>query len=82
MCNELLMLIVLLNFLIAIVSESYARVTSVQERFCYSKKAEMNQETFLQIKLFKYLCPCFVKLQRFDVFIFEEELVELADSED
>lgn len=75
MVNEILMLIVLLNFLIAIVSESYARVTSVKMRFSYINKAEMNQETFLQIKLLRYICPCLIKPKRFDTFIIEEELI-------
>lgn len=44
--NIILMVIILLNFLIAVISQTYERVVSQQVRFSYSNKAEMNLEYY------------------------------------
>lgn len=80
--NEILMLIVLLNFLIAIVSESYTYTNEIRVQFNYALKAELNQETFLQIKLFSLICPRLIKFEPFNVYTLEEEANKLPDDDD
>jgi uncharacterized membrane protein len=42
--NIFLMLIILLNFLIAVISATYERVDSQKTNYTYKDKAEMNEE--------------------------------------
>lgn len=52
--NEFLMLIIILNFLIAEVSQTYDRVKGAGNQFLYKKKCEVNQTAFTYRKeLFK-----------------------------
>jgi len=53
--NQYIMLIILLNFLIAVISDTYERVSEVKEMFCYRQKAQLNQECYDLIKAFKKL---------------------------
>lgn len=75
------MLIVLLNFLIAIVSESYTRVNNIQVRFNYRLKAELNQETYLLVKFFFIFAPCFKKFKYFNLYIIEQEMKQYPESD-
>ena len=43
-CNIVLMLIILLNFLIAVISQTYERVSGSRVSYTYKDKAEMNVE--------------------------------------
>jgi len=43
-CNLILMLIILLNFLIAVISQTYERVSGSKVSYTYKDKAEMNVE--------------------------------------
>ena len=67
------MLIVLLNFLIAIVSESYAKVNEQQQVLGYQRKSELNKETLLIKQNLLKLCPCCAKSQSFEIFMIEEQ---------
>lgn len=58
--NQFFNLIILLNFLIAIVSQSYDRVISESINYQYSHKSELNEETQRFFKVFR-------KPARFDI---------------
>lgn len=51
--NQFFNLIILLNFLIAIVSQSYDRVCSERMNYEYSHKSELNEETQRFFKVFR-----------------------------
>lgn len=51
--NKVLMLIVLLNFLIAIISQSYEESMSKEIIYRYKQRAQMNEECRLIFKTFK-----------------------------
>ena len=44
--NQMITLIILLNFLIAVISDSYANVNAVKDMYTYSHKAELNYECY------------------------------------
>lgn len=69
--NTVLTLIVLLNFLIAIVSESYNRMNSMKIKFNYQRKAELNRETILIIHNFMKVCVCCKKQREHELFVIE-----------
>ena len=46
--NSFLNLVILLNFLIALISQVYEKVISMKEQVMYSHRAEMNEEYFMQ----------------------------------
>ena len=56
--HQFLILIVLLNFLIAIISQSYENVMSKQEIYKYQQRVQMNKEC-LQLLDFFGLLPDF-----------------------
>lgn len=53
--NSLLMVIILLNFLIAVISQSYERVVSLQNIYNYTHKAEINLEYYQIVSTVKKL---------------------------
>ena len=55
--NQLVMQVVLFNFLIAIVSESYYKVQALRHINLFDHKSELNHEWFLTYKFFtKFSC--------------------------
>ena len=50
-----IMVIMMLNFLIAIISQSYENVMSQQIVFQYQQKVEMNEEYLMILNYFKFL---------------------------
>ena len=50
-----IMVIMMLNFLIAIISQSYENVMSQQIVFQYQQKVEMNEECLMILNYFKFL---------------------------
>ena len=52
------MFVVILNFLIAVITETYERVISLSQQYTYSHKADLNHEVFSIIKL---IVPSFIK---------------------
>lgn len=81
--NTVLTLIVLLNFLIAIVSESYNRMNRMQVKFNYLRKAELNRETILIIHNFMKVCSCcFQKQKSHEIFVIEQELFQRPEDFD
>ena len=55
--NQYINLIILLNFLIALVSEIYAAVMEKQEIVIYETRADMNREYFLNRRFYGHLKP-------------------------
>ena len=79
--NSIIMLVVLLNFLIAIVSESYERVNAMSMQFNYILKAELNIETLLLKQGFLKLLPC-LDMKSFEIFMKEQEARDYPDDMD
>lgn len=50
--HKIVMIIVLLNFLIAEVSMTYEKVKSSGNQFIYSRKADLNLQTFQILEMF------------------------------
>ena len=80
--NSIIMLVVLLNFLIAIVSESYERVNAMSMQFNYILKAELNIETLLLKQGFLKLLPCLDKMKSFEIFMKMQEAKDYHNDED
>lgn len=59
------MIIILLNFLIAVISQTYDRIISQKAIYTYSHKSDLNQETF-------HLLSKFVNLQEYKVMAFTQ----------
>ena len=55
--NQFLVLIILLNFLIAIISESYANTLEKKEYYKYVQRCEMNIETMIALDFVGKLVP-------------------------
>lgn len=60
------MLVVMLNFMIAIIDSTYQRVMSMKKIHIYMGKAELNQESYQILKYF----PCFIKLKEYKIIAF------------
>lgn len=55
--NQFLVLIILLNFLIAIISESYVSTLEKKEYYKYVQRCEMNIETMIALNFLGKLVP-------------------------
>lgn len=53
--NQFLCLIILLNFLIAIISQSYEQVMTKKKIVKYLHRSELNRECFLFFKAYRFL---------------------------
>lgn len=60
------MLVVMLNFMIAIIDNTYKRTMGLKKIHIYKGKAELNQESYQILKYF----PCFIKLKEYKVIAF------------
>lgn len=49
------MIVIMLNFLIAVITTTYEKVNSYQQKFGFKHKAELNEECFQLIEVFKEL---------------------------
>ena len=52
LANQFLNLIILLNFLIAVISQVYDNVVAVQRQVLYTHRAELNREFYMQQRYF------------------------------
>lgn len=78
--NQLVMQVVLFNFLIAIVSESYYKVQALRHINLFEHKSELNHEFYLTKKYFNKYVTC-TKAQSFDVlFMMAPEYEEIGHS--
>ena len=75
--NQFINLIIMLNFLIALISEVYASVMEKQQSIIYSNKAEMNKEFYMSERFWKSLKP--IKLL---VFTSDKELLEQDEGDE
>jgi len=55
--NQFVNLIILLNFLIAVISQTYEKVISQQQTHNYLHKSELNEEVFQMGSMFKRAMP-------------------------
>ena len=76
LANQFLCLIILLNFLIAVISQVYDNVVAEQKLVAYIHRAELNKEYYM---IERFLC----KLKEFKVLVFsiDKELQEKEDDE-
>lgn len=59
--NQLFIFIILLNFLIAVIGQSYENVMNNAIEFQYNNKATLNSEAHQLIKCITYFSPNFIK---------------------
>jgi hypothetical protein len=69
----LIMQIILLNFLIAVISQTYERVASSQVNYIYKDKAEMNEECQLILSTLYYVGEVKMIVFTYDKSIFSVE---------
>jgi len=77
--NIFLMLIIILNFLIAEVSQTYDRVKGSGKMFLYQKKCEINWNAYVYRKMFGY-----EKDDKFQIIVFKspKDVLDLANAAD
>ena len=63
------MLVVMLNFMIAIIDNTYKRVMGAKKMYIYMNKAGLNQETYQCLKYFQWM-PWFFTLKEYKVIVF------------
>ena len=77
--NQYMNLIILLNFLIALVSEIYAAVMAKQETVIYQTRADMNREYYLNNRFYGILTPIRVLVFSTNKELLQEEEEEVVD---
>ena len=80
--NQLITLIILLNFLIAVISDSYANVNAVKDMYTYSHKAELNYECYQIFDRLQRMAPRFDIMKKFKVMIISCEIIDEDDQID
>lgn len=73
--NQFMMLIILLNFLIAIISETYNNVSNDREMYSYKVKANLNAECYSIFNMF-------VQLPEFKAIALSSEIIIPSDQND
>lgn len=66
--NQFMCLIILLNFLIAIISQSYEQVMTLKIQVKYMHKSELNRECFLFLKTMRLLSDYIPDQGKFNIF--------------
>lgn len=74
--NQFINLIILLNFLIAVISQVYDNVVADQKLLMYKHRAELNREYFMIMRMF-------LMIKEFQIIVFsmDKELVEQEEEE-
>ena len=76
LANLFVNLIILLNFLIAVISQVYDNVVATQKQVLYTQKIELNREIYMLQKFFGNLKP-----YKFILFSMDKEWLEHEDDE-
>ena len=70
------MLVIMLNFLIAVITNTYERVSNYQKVISFKNKADLNEECYMLINVFK-------KLKEYKIVVFStsKEAIKLEDND-
>lgn len=70
------MLVIMLNFLIAVITNTYDRVNNYQKIISFKNKAELNEECYMLINVF-------TKLKEYKIIVFStsKEAIKLEDND-
>lgn len=66
-------MIILLNFLIAIVSESYHVVNNRKEFYRYKHRSDINKEMLIYYEFFSRRLPCIKRMKSFNCLLIQSE---------
>ena len=75
LANQFVNLIILLNFLIAVISQVYDNVVAMQKQVLYAQKVELNREIYMLQKFFG-------NLKQFKFIIFSMDIKQLEQEDD
>jgi hypothetical protein len=80
-CQTFFMIVIMLNFLIAVITSTYERVINLQNQIRYKHKADLNEEFFILMHYLSKLSS-FAKLDEFKVIIFSNDKEDGLQGED